>query len=314
MFNPPLKTPLDPNLLVLNEKELSFFKEQTGLLNDEEVRQRIISVQQKAYEISTYPCVRRFLFAKFNVTRSPAYKRVLTVGKTRKNPIFLDVGCSLGTDIRALISDGYPSQSVVGFDLVQPLWVLGHELFGSTGETFPVPFVEGDILDNSVVGGSEPLPRPPLTTAVVTTDPPSVQGLTNSLLPLHGHVSAIYTGLFFHVFSEEVQTDVARRLAALLSPLPGSIIFGIHVGLPEKGQHYDGAGGRYMFCHSPDSWRTMWEEEIFQPGSVKVEAKIVDTKAEANSHTEDDAVYKGRDNDDSQNNSNFLVWSVERIL
>ncbi|KAI0697086.1 hypothetical protein C8T65DRAFT_28339 [Cerioporus squamosus] len=69
-----------------------------------------------------------------------------------------------------------------------------------------------------------------------------------TLSELHGHVSAITLCKRFHVFeTEEAQLRLARTLASLLSPQPGSMIVGLaagaHVryGLPLAPEMWDGA-------------------------------------------------------------------------
>lgn len=47
------KRPLDPTLLNLNEQEAQFFKSQTGIQDDKELRKHIIQVQEKAYQVSS---------------------------------------------------------------------------------------------------------------------------------------------------------------------------------------------------------------------------------------------------------------------
>jgi hypothetical protein len=56
--------PLDPKLLNLNEQEAEFFKSQTGIQDDNELRNHIIEVQKKAYETHKYPCIRNFSFTR----------------------------------------------------------------------------------------------------------------------------------------------------------------------------------------------------------------------------------------------------------
>lgn len=148
------------------------------------------------------------------------------------------------------------------------LWDAGHDLFKSTPESFPVPFVEGDILDPNFLAPITPftLESPP------TTPRPDLKSLT-SFNPLRGHVSALYTGAFFHLFPEETQTQIAQTLAGLLSPEPGSMFFGVHGGKTEKG-FWSPTGHQYkMFCHSPDSWKELWEG-IFGKGKVEVKARL----------------------------------------
>lgn len=100
-----------------------------------------------------------------------------------------------------------------------------------------------------------------------------------SLNPLTQHTTAIYASFFFHLFNEPQQLHLAQCLASLLSSTPGSMIFGKHGAKPgEKGLRHkpisssDGKGVA-MFCHSPESWKELWES-IFGVGNVKVEAKL----------------------------------------
>jgi hypothetical protein len=139
---------------------------------------------------------------------------------------------------------------------------------------------------------------PPLSSA------PDLRSLT-SLSPLHGRVFAIHASALFHLFSEEKQLHLARALAGLLSPEPGSMIFGLHKGAPEKkgfepsimrGDHHR------MWCHSPESWTELWDGLVFEKGVVKVQTKLVQRER------------KNLQPDAPQNATlTFLVWSVTRL-
>ena len=61
------------------------------------------------------------------------------------------------------------------------------------------------------------------------------------------------------------------------------------------------ARGFRMFCHSPESWKELWEKEIFAEGQVRVEAKLIEVER-------DDLVRQTED-------TRFWVmpWSVTRI-
>lgn len=109
--------------------------------------------------------------------------------------------------------------------------------------------------------------------AEAIADLPPLSSL-NNLTPLLGRVSAIHTSFFFHLFNEEQQTQVARKVASLLSAEPGSVIFGAHGGSREKGFLPSVVSERYMFCHSPESWVELWEKEIFQEGQVRAKAHL----------------------------------------
>ena len=143
---------------------------------------------------------------------------------------------------------------------------MGHKLFKTTPETFPVPFIAADVFDDKCLAPS-PIPTSP------PTDPlPPLNELT-TLTPLVGRLSAIHTSAFFHLFPEEKQLELARRVAPLLAPAPGSVIFGAHGGLPQKGERdRRNSHGIHMFCHSPQSWKELWEG-IFAEAGAKVEVK-----------------------------------------
>ena len=123
-----------------------------------------------------------------------------------------------------------------------------------------------------------------------------------SLTPLQGHVSAIHASAFFHLFDEEKQLEMARQLATLLSPVPGSVIFGSHGALPYKGKRREVLPGptAIMFCHSPQSWQELWDGQIFSKGTVRVDVDL-----------------KGGDRSDlgldATNPFYLLTWSVTRL-
>ncbi len=153
--------------------------------------------------------------------------------------------------------------------------MLGHKLYRSTPETFPATFLAGDAFDPAHLAIVPPV-------YAVGPDPvPDLPTLT-SLNPLHGHVAAIHASSFFHLFNEEQQLHLARAMAGLLCPLPGSMIIGTHAGAFEKGaETHDVGGGNgssggsvTMFCHSPESWTELWDGQVLKNGKVTVEARL----------------------------------------
>ncbi|KAJ3818126.1 hypothetical protein F5880DRAFT_1601367 [Lentinula raphanica] len=193
----------------------------------------------------------------------------------------------VGNDVRKAVQDGFPVENTLATDLrrgmrlfgsysfvelISPasgLWDLGHEMFRSTPQTFPTPFVEGDILNPEFLMPVVPFTKenPPTTSAPFLSTVTSVNAL-------HGHVSAIFTGAFFHLFNEEQQELIARKLAGVLSPEPGSLILGVQGGISLSKGIWGPTGHDYqMFCYSPESWRELWEG-IFGKGNVEVEARV----------------------------------------
>ncbi|KAJ7768314.1 hypothetical protein B0H16DRAFT_1519369 [Mycena metata] len=285
------KPPLDEGLYTLTDEDLAFIKAQTGIEDPNVLKQHIIAVQTKAHNLYSHRCIRSFSFTRTKISTLPAYQHVLALG--RQGGILLDLGCCFGTDIRKAAADGFPVEKLIASDLRPGFWNLGHELFQTSPETFPIAFLAGDALDPKFLEPSAPL----VSTSEITSAAPSLSSVT-SLTPLRGHVSSIHISSVFHLFFEPEQLQLARALGGLLSPAPGSIIFGSHVGRPTKGFNKDGfcSGGHHMFCHSPETWREMWDE-VFPKGTIKVEA----------------ALRKKQNSVDLQDGGGIMTWSVMRV-
>ncbi|KAJ7267475.1 hypothetical protein C8J57DRAFT_366791 [Mycena rebaudengoi] len=231
---------------------------------------------------------------RVKITEGLAYERVLDLGRQREGAIFLDLGCCLGIDVRKLVSDGFPMQNVIASDLSAEFWHCGHELFKSTPATFPAAFISGDVFDTNFIQPAGPWTSPPLSAH------PSLPSLT-TLTPLNGHVSAMHVSRLFHLFDEPMQLALARVLVGLLSPLPGSVIFGEHIAKEHKGNiEMDLHGSGKTFCHSPESWTKLWLE-LFPEGTVQVEAKLNKNDPSYLSHIAD------RDRD------SMMAWAVTRL-
>ncbi|KAJ7773072.1 hypothetical protein B0H16DRAFT_1511154 [Mycena metata] len=244
----------------LSPEELAFLKTETGIQDTAELETHIVAIQKTASEVHDYPCIRRFGFVRTKINKDPVvYQHVLSLGRNLPDALLLDVGCCFGNDLRRIVYDGFPVKNAIASDLRRDFWDLGHKLFRSTPDSFPVTFLAGDVFDANFLA----LQSPGSTT-------PDLSSL-KSLNDLHGRLSAIHSASLFHLFSEPDQLQLARKLAGLLSQRPGSMIFGCHGAQPTKG-HVLGTRGRHMFCHSPESWREMWDGEVFASGSVEVSA------------------------------------------
>ena len=58
--------------------------------------------------------------------------------------------------------------------------------------------------------------------------------------------------------------------------------------------------GPNMFCHSPESWKDLWETEVFNKGEVAVEAQLVEVEREDLKSEQGQHFY-------------LLVWAVIRL-
>ncbi|KAJ7600243.1 hypothetical protein C8J56DRAFT_909746 [Mycena floridula] len=288
-FQTPNETvpPLDPSLYILEGDALDFFKAQTRLEDEEELKEHILAIQRKANEIHNFPFIYTLSFTQPTISQNAAYERILDLGRTRDDAIFLDLGCCFGTDARRLAFDGFPAENMVCSDLFPDFWALGHELFR---QSFPASFLSGDLFDHNFIAHDAPW------YSVPPNEAPTL-GALKSLTPLQGHVSVINMARLFHLFDQEQQLELARQAASLLSPLPGSTICGVHItGFNRIHRYFQNA-----FQHSPESWTELWDGIVFDKGSVKV---VTETKILPN----EDGRYAT-----TERNNVCLWWSVTRI-
>ncbi|KAK0453986.1 uncharacterized protein EV420DRAFT_1645207 [Desarmillaria tabescens] len=177
---------------------------------------------------------------------------------------------TVGSDARKAVADGYPVEQVITSDLHPEFWDLGHKFFRSTPKTFPARFISADIFQLKDLA-YEAVRTPPIDLSTVQL-----------LSELRGNISALHASAFFHLFDEEGQFELAKIMASLLSSAPGSMIFGSHGSRPEKGIRTEVASNKGwssdMFCHSPESWRSLWDGGVFPKGAVRVDVSLLETE------------------------------------
>jgi len=250
--------PLDKDILNLDDKELAFFKETTGIQDETELKEHIARVQEEAYKVFPYPCIRNFNFTKLKISRLPAYAQMMELIKTRPDAVYLDIGCCFGNDARKAVVDGWPMQNIICSDLRPQYWGLGHDLFRDK-ETFHVPFIAGDAFDPAFLSPTvveRSRSRPALT---------EVKTLTG----LQEEISVIHASSFFHLFDQEYQEKLAYLTATLLVKKPGTVMFGSHGGMVVAGVRNE----RGAWGHSPESWTELWET-VLGKGKCEVKAEL----------------------------------------
>lgn len=259
---------VDASLYKLSPAQAAFFKTQTGIDDDEDLKRHILEVQAKAYKVAPYPCIHGFGYLRLNLSNLPVYEHILKLGRERPNAILLDIGCCFGVDSRKAAADGFPARNIIASDIVNEFLQLSHELFKTTPASYPGCLLPGDAFDPEFLSIIAP-------SYDVSPAPAIDLSSLKSLNPLHGRISVINAIAFFHLFNEEKQLHVARALAGLLSAQPGSVICGFDTGALEKGIVTSNFRGvEYQtFSHSPETWSSLWDGEVFEKGTVKVQTE-----------------------------------------
>ncbi|KAG1750827.1 hypothetical protein EDB19DRAFT_1893347 [Suillus lakei] len=265
---------IDTSHYNLSPAQIAFFKTQIGIDDDEDLKRHILEVQAKAYKVAPYPCIHGFFFLRLNLSSLSVYEHILKLGRERPNAVLLDIGCCFGVDARKAAADGFPAKNIIASDIQSEFLQLSHELFKTTPASYPGCLLPGDAFDPAFLSIAEP-------SNDVSPAPAIDLSSLKSLNPLHGRISAINAIGFFHLFNEEKQLHVAKALAGLLSAQPGSVICGGHTGALEKGiGAADISNTEYqMFSHSPQTWSSLWDGEVFEKGTVKVETELVEIPA-----------------------------------
>ncbi|KAG0705675.1 hypothetical protein DFH29DRAFT_996553 [Suillus ampliporus] len=256
--------PLDESLYCPEPEEIAFFKRQTNIQDEVALKTHIIDVQKEAYKVAPYACIRGFEFMHPNISKLHIYDRILKRGS--EGAILLDIGSCLGIDVRKAIDDGFPANNIIASDIEEAFSELGRKLFKSSSE--PCYFISGDVFDPAFLSVTWP------ASSVPEDVMPDIQTL-RSLNNLRGRVGVIHISKVFQSFDEEKQLELARALGGLLSCEPGSVICGNHAIALEKGiVHLTVLGVDITyFCHSVESWTTLWDGVVFEQGQVMVETR-----------------------------------------
>lgn len=185
--------------------------------------------RDKAWEIFPYPCVGQFRFLDLSLSRTNSYSLILS--RLQNGHKLLDLGCCFAQDLRKLVYDGAPAESLIGAELKSEFLALSYNLFLDK-EIFGVPLIEADVFD---VDNGAPLK------------------------PLEGKLDIVQIGLFLHLFDWEDQIRACERIVALLKAEKGSLVVGQQIGSTEPGEVPKGTGGM-MFKHDADSFERLWRE------------------------------------------------------
>lgn len=177
------------------------------------------------------PFVGRWKFLTLNDTGDSRYQQALfRLRLSKSRDTILDLGCGLGQALRQLRNDGVDGSRLFGLDSNSHLVSSGYELFRDR-RSLRARFTIGDVTDPN--------------------DP--------RLKELHGRISIIHAGSFFHLFSWKQQLQIGRRLVDFLKPgICNAFIYGRHVGVSTTNDALKNDVSPYL--HNQESFQRLWDE------------------------------------------------------
>jgi SAM-dependent methyltransferase len=230
---------------VIPAKMAELLEQYSGIPAGEMQVEHVRRLRDRAYQEYQYPCLGLYRFLGLALSTHPLYEGhvlpLLRGEKATKDATprgtsprtFLDLGTCLGQDIRKLIFDGVPMESVYGADILTEFVDIGYDLFGDEERLPRSHFVApADIFDDS-----------------------------SPLKELDGKVDIVHANSVFHLFSWDDQVKAAKRVIRLMRPQKGSLILGSQIAHPEPGEVPSRPGRRSgtMYRHDEKSWERFWE-------------------------------------------------------
>jgi len=231
---------------VIPAKMAELLEQYSGIPAGHAQVEHVRRLRDRAYQAYRYPCLGLYRFLGLALSNHPLYEgHVLPLlrGETRSStkvatPVgttsrtFLDLGTCLGQDMRKLIFDGVPMESVYGADILAEFVDIGYDLFGDEERLPRSHFVApADIFDDS-----------------------------SPLQELDGRVDIVHANSVFHLFSWDDQVKAAKRVIKLLRPEKGSLILGSQIAHVEPGEvsSRPGRPSNTMYRHDEKSWERFW--------------------------------------------------------
>jgi len=174
----------------------------------------------------------------FGLTLHPGYSHLLSrlPRSSSPPPRWLDLGTCLGQDLRKLLFDGAPMESLFGSDIFPAYEAAGHALFNDVS-TFTNRFIAGNIFDVS--------PQ-------------------NALVRTQGTWDVIVIYMFLHVFDLDDQTRACGRILDLLSLKPGATVIGAQTATIKPGEQklsppfVNPGEHKSVYRHSRETFGKMW--------------------------------------------------------
>ena len=186
-------------------------------------------------------------------------------------PLFLDLGCCVGQDVRSLAYAGVSGSRLIGVELEPAFVEIGYKLFRDR-EKLTARFLIGDILT------LEESPPSPLTAINESQPDPFSPSKGHVLSPFVARISVIWVSAFLHLWDLQGQENVCRKILTLLHDEPGVRVLGRQVGnkTPAEIKHVTNKGG-LMYQHNPESFKGMWARVLGHKGEIEATGSLEST-------------------------------------
>ena len=167
--------------------------------------------------------------------RNPACGEVLT--RIKQGQKFLDAGCCLGSDIRALVYNGAPASNVFGLDIEAEFINLGYDLFVDEKKLPRHHFRTASIFDETITLADGPLGD------------------------LAGNINIVHCGAFLHLFEWDGQVCAIEKIVSkILVQKRGCLLLGRQKGCTAPGTYDHSYREQKSYGHNETSFKAMWKE------------------------------------------------------
>lgn len=208
----------DP-IQIISKIDLEFISKWTSEPDIEKLRSHIINLWllcKKTYH--SYRCIERMMFLNPRLPKHFAYQTFIKILKEsdKSKKKFLDLGCCFGQEVRQLILEGIPTNSITAADIHDGYWNVGREFFMDNLSHLSTR-LDGVTTIFDDFAQKYPLP--------VDATNRIVDSLTNNF-------DAIICQMVFHVLTKEQTENLVRRMCSMIGK--GGVLIGSCVGSKEE--------------------------------------------------------------------------------
>ncbi|MDI1493410.1 MAG: hypothetical protein OHK93_005199 [Ramalina farinacea] len=160
------------------------------------------------------------------------------LSRLHEGAAYLDVGCCLAQDIRKLAFDGAPTTNCIGIDLEPGFFTISEALFRDEG-CLSARFFQADIFQSD----------------------------DTLLTDIRGSMDVVHASSFFHLFGLPKQRQVARTIAKVVRPQPGSLVLGLQIAAAGEAETIPVfSEGEPTYCHSLVTMQALWDDTVQEAG------------------------------------------------